>query len=590
MNRIKQDQRFTVVIGNPPYSAVSSNLTDAARSLVDPYRVFDGERIVERGALQFEKNINDDYVKFFRFAEAQVESHLGVVGFISNNGYLEAPTLRGMRQHLASTFDSITVIDLHGDLDRRERALDGSTDDNVFDIKRGVAVALLRRTSTTTKKSSVKRADILGDRGHKYTWLDSHIVDPGTGVLVQAPGPQFLFLEQDQGIGSEYFSGVAVDDLFIVSSSGFESGRDELLLDFTEKELVEKVAFFSTAPPNEVRERFSVERAWGQSLFERRKSMTLTGESPAKITPILMYPYDWRYCFYRKDLLKTNSWSAGQHLRKGHNAALMCMRQVVLDEPFTHVGVSPSIVNNRAFASQKGKVAYFPLMNYPETSDELFAGGGGVANLCGAAVSRLLIGEGAADRDPWRILHLLVAQFFSNTYRQRYREFLMRGYPRAFKPSSWSLEEALVGLGAELVDLQLMKSSKLGCHITTLVGSGNIQVEKPFYSENTVWIDKAKTRGFKGVPEEVWNFHIGGYQVCEKWLKDRKGRTLSEEDISHYQKIVVAIRRDHPHHGRDRRGHRAARRLARGVSGTGGGSCSGTTQDGRGIEEAPLRR
>ena len=133
------------------------------------------------------------------------------------------------------------------------------------------------------------------------------------------------------------------------------------------------------------------------------------------------------------------------------------------------------------------------------------------------------------------------AVFHSPTYRTRYAEFLKIDFPRLPLTSSLDLFCSLAKLGAELVALHLMESPKLEKHITQWIGGKNPEVEKVTYSDGTVWIDKDKAEGFRGVPEPVWNFHIGGYQVCQKWLKDRKGRRLSKEDIEHYQRIVVAL-------------------------------------------------
>jgi predicted helicase len=121
VNAIKAGQCFTVVIGNPPYSGISANLADDIRRIIDPYRFVDGVRIKEKSALQFEKNLNDDYVKFFRFAEMQLEGEIGVLGLITNNGFQASATLRGMRNRLLQTFDVRWLVDLHGDADMRER-------------------------------------------------------------------------------------------------------------------------------------------------------------------------------------------------------------------------------------------------------------------------------------------------------------------------------------------------------------------------------------------------------------------------------------------------------------------------------------
>lgn len=139
------------------------------------------------------------------------------------------------------------------------------------------------------------------------------------------------------------------------------------------------------------------------------------------------------------------------------------------------------------------------------------------------------------------IFHYAYAVFHSPTYRSRYAEFLKIDFPRLPLTSSLDLFRALARLGSELVALHLMESPTLDQPRTEFIGGRNPEVEKIFWSRQTVWIDKAQTTGFKGVPEAVWNFHIGGHQVCEKWLKDRKGRTLSKDDIEHYHRIVAAL-------------------------------------------------
>lgn len=152
---------------------------------------------------------------------------------------------------------------------------------------------------------------------------------------------------------------------------------------------------------------------------------------------------------------------------------------------------------------------------------------------------------------PENVFHYIYAIFHSPTYRKRYAEFLKIDFPRLPLTSSLDLFRALSKLGGELVALHLMESPKLDKHITKWIGGENPEVKRVAWCDETVWIDaparrkdmpqKPGTSGFCGVPEAVWNFYIGGYQVCEKWLKDRKGRTLSEDDITHYHRIVVAL-------------------------------------------------
>tara|TARA_Y100000031_G_C8116049_1_gene335928 strand:- start:184 stop:849 length:666 start_codon:yes stop_codon:yes gene_type:complete len=158
--------------------------------------------------------------------------------------------------------------------------------------------------------------------------------------------------------------------------------------------------------------------------------------------------------------------------------------------------------------------------------------------------------ETDADPHSLSLFYFVYSVLFAPGYRRRYSDFLETEFPRIPLPRESRLTNELVALGGELVALHLMESSRLERSITAILGGDAFLVEKVAYSDETVWIDKAKSRGFKGVPEEVWNFHIGGYQVCEKWLKDRQakggknprpGRVLTDEDIEHYQKIVVAL-------------------------------------------------
>ena len=166
----KRSVRFTVVLGNPPYSGRSWNLTPELRRLVEPYRYVAGRKIQEKGALQLEKSIQEDYIKFFRLAQTCVDrAGVGLVGLVTSHGFLDNPTLRGMRYSLIHSFDHIQVLDLHGNVSRREQAPDGSHDDNVFDIKKtGAAVTIMTRSRTTSGPSVVRVGDLWGSRAHKY--------------------------------------------------------------------------------------------------------------------------------------------------------------------------------------------------------------------------------------------------------------------------------------------------------------------------------------------------------------------------------------------------------------------------------------
>ncbi len=566
---VKRKQGFTVVLGNPPYSGLSANMLPAMRALIDPYRVVDGQTIKEKGALQFEKNLNDDYVKFLRFAESHVERTVGVVSLITNNAYLESATLRGLRSHLLDTFSSLRFLDLHGDSDKRETTSIGRPDENVFDIKHGVAIAtLVRRIAPTlenARKGTVFRWDLKDSRENKYRWLLQYGPTTIRWTELSPRGERYLFKVEDTVLAREYESFASLANLLEVNSTGFESGRDEILTAFSKDELRSQLHAFCSEPAEAVRGAFNVAEAWGAVLFAARKGIENDPAYETRFQKFLFGPFDIRWCFYRKDLLKTNSFSAGKHLGYGRNIALILMRQVSLDSGFTHVGLSKLIVNNRCFYSTKGKVSYFPIFLYSGESDlirregellgsnlrtsEMVAWGRSLGLKWDSGAPGTISSKGAltamdATRYVFAVLH-------SPLYRIRYEEFLKIDFPRVPIPSNLRLFRDLGRLGGELAELYLLESPRLDQHSSTYVGPKNPTVERVYWSADTVWLDapitkrgqpgSAGTIGFRAVPEDVWNFRVGGYRVCEKWLKDRKGRKLSKDDIDHYQKIVVAL-------------------------------------------------
>jgi predicted helicase len=215
VNEIKRHKRFTVVIGNPPYSKISSNLTPEMRATVERYRYLNGEKIKERGALQFEINLQDDYVKFFRLCEGKISaSNVGVLGLITNNGYLSTPTLRGMRDSLLETFSSMWVLDLHGHVAKGEIGPEGAQEENVFDIVQGVSVLLADRTQPKTGDGAVLHAECYGSRARKYSFLQSHDRTSTTFAAIAPSPPFYLFVPHDADLTLEWKQYVGLAELF----------------------------------------------------------------------------------------------------------------------------------------------------------------------------------------------------------------------------------------------------------------------------------------------------------------------------------------------------------------------------------------
>ena len=243
-----------------------------------------------------------------------------------------------------------------------------------------------------------------------------------------------------------------------------------------------------------------------------------------------------------------------RHMVDGRNIGLIFNRQIVGDS-ISHFLVSRDLICHGTFyLGNKGQDYLAPL--YLHHDDLLSSHGGESADVFTAVFKAALyadLGNASTKLTPENVLHYIYAVFHSPTYRTRYAEFLKIDFPRLPLTGSLELFRELARLGGELIALHLMESPKLDKIITTYTGPTKPEVGRVVWSQDTVWLDAPAARrnqpaqsgtvGFCGVPEDVWNFHIGGYQVCHKWLDDRRkaGRKLSKDDIAHYQKIVVAL-------------------------------------------------
>jgi predicted helicase len=547
VNSVKRTRQFTVVIGNPPYSARSYNLTPEARALVEPYKYIEGKRLIEKGALQLEKNLNDDYVKFIRFAQVKTSGIPAVVGLITNHSFLENPTLRGMRWSLLKQFSLLRLLDLGGNVARKDKF----RDENVFDISQGVAISIFA-SPPTNEHTSCRVARLKGTRSEKYVQLTSQVSFIEYASDASPVAPFYLFRAEDIERRREYSHGLSLTDLFPTNSTGVKTHRDEFCIDLDADHLRERIRdlVLRRLSDEEIRKRYQLLDTHGWNLIKCRKRMREDKNWESAFARILYRPFDVRFIYFSSNVIELPRMEVSRHFLKHKNIGLIFMRQVASDEPYSHFMVTRAPVDNRAFYSNRGTMSFAPLYLDDQSFEAgLFAGHKSeraTANLNPECVKRIVSSFDSGCRIPENdlpehILNYAYGVFHSQGYRVRYSEFLKIDFPRLPVTSDVELFNQLTRLGSELVTLHLMETPKLNNHITERIGRKSPEVEKVAFSDQTVWIDKSKTCGFVGVPEAVWNFHVGGYQVCEKWLKDRKGRKLTTDDIEHYQKIVVAL-------------------------------------------------
>jgi len=555
VNEVKWYKRFTVIIGNPPYAIHSANLTQSARAIVDRYRLCAGQPIRERGALQFEKNLQNDYVKFVRFAEALVTtSGLGVVGFITSHAYLSNRTLRGMRESLTKTFSRLQILNLHGNSASGEASSLAEGDKNVFDITEGVSISLLAK-GFSRPESQNGYADLAGTREAKYAWLTERVVSTSEWKPFSPAYPNLLFRPSGNS-DIEFNTGFALDVIFPQRSAGVITARDEFAIDEDRLALITRAEAFAKSQLSgaDLRAKFNIndKKGWDVNLAQAqaRQAMPLSKH----VLPYHYRPFDSRFIAYNRGIVWGMAYPTLRHTLRGDNYVLIGMQQYQYDVPeYCYIFISRGLTDSRMFVSKTGVASLFPLyLSTPD--DESTLCDDRPANVNGDFIHAITettgltwasqgVGElvPGGTVGPEATLGYIYALLHSPEYRTRFAEPLRSNYPRVFMPSTLEFFAQLSALGRELIAVHLLSSPTLSKPSTRFVGDVPAEIEKATYARETVWLDKAQSTGFAGVPEAVWNFHIGGYQVCEKWLKDRKGRTLSKDDITHYHKIVVAL-------------------------------------------------
>jgi hypothetical protein len=563
VNDVKRDLRFTVVIGNPPYAIHSGNLSPSARAIVDRYRHSGGDAIRERGALQFEKNLQNDYVKFVRLAELIVSESRGVVGYVTSHAFLTNRTLRGMRESLQETFSLLRFLNLHGNAASGEAAAFAKIDQNVFEITEGVAISLMVKAPIARADSDISYSDLVGLRSDKYEWLTRNSVVTTEWVPVMVSAPNRVF-KPTGGAQAEFESGVPLEEIFEQRSAGVITARDGFATDESRETLIRRVEKFASSDLSgaQLREAFRIKDKKGWDVDRAQRQVREQGPLRECVHPYLYRPFDSRYIAYSRGIVWGMAYPTLRHTLDGDNLVLIAMQQYQYDVPeYCYTFVSRGLTDSRIFVSKTGVATLLPLYLNPAEGANL--GMPRTSNIARPFLTSLNVGLESAERPdasgparvadatPEAAFNYIYALLHSSSYRSRFAEQLKSSFPRVFLPAGRALFRSLARLGGELVAVHLSESPTLGRFITNYVGPDDPEVGRVGWSDDAVWLDagaskkgqaaKPGTIGIRGVPEDVWQFHIGGYQVCHKWLKDRKGRTLSHDDIAHYQRIIEAV-------------------------------------------------
>jgi len=543
--KVKKEQPVLVVLGNPPYSGISANINEWTEQLLkedidgaQSYYKVDGQPLGEKKLW-----LQDDYVKFLRFAQWKIQtSGYGIVGMITNHSYLDNPTFRGMRQSLMKTFDEIYILDLHGNSMKKETTPDGGKDENVFDIRQGVAIALFIK-NRKSKEPKVFHLDKYGLREEKYNWLDQTHFDKNNYLEIKPASPWYFFIPRNTSQIQQYLEWKRIDQIFTVNVTGIVTARDNLAIDFERHSLKNKIMMFRNKdlPDEIVREGLKLKDNYQWKLTEQRKQFQNVNDWEKYFTTILYRPFDIRYIYYQDNIVFRTRREVMRHMRE-ENIALCFMRQFSGNIPYSHFLVTEYMVDNRTFFSSKGIIQQAPLYIYPDKNkNDLFNQHQTEKepNIPQPLLEKL---GSVYDQEPTPedILSYIYGVFYSNIYRETYAEFLKIDFPRVPFTANYKLFKKLGASGKELIDLHLLKSPALNSPVAKYQGSSdNDRIDKVTYQEGEQRIYINKDKYFEGITPEVWHYQIGGYQVLYKYLKDRKGRNMDDSPL--YCRIITVL-------------------------------------------------
>ncbi|WP_283803352.1 type ISP restriction/modification enzyme [Campylobacter jejuni] len=536
--KIKEEQ-ILIITGNPPYSGASSNkglyedeikisyglepskanLNDEQKKWISSYLKEKSKQntstfkaIYEKHKLENEKNpkvMLDDYVKFMRFAQSKIDSQeSGIFAFISNNSFLDNPTFRGMRYSLMQSFDKIYILNLHGDTRKKEKAPDGSKDDNVFDIMQGVSINIFIKQNSKAKNTKIYYHDLYGKRKDKYEFLYENDLNSIKWTLVKNNEPFYLFLPQNNDLLEEYNKGISVKDIFMLSSVGIASSKDAILISTNNKKLEQQVYNF-------------------YNEFDKKY-----------IKEIAYKPFDTQKIYYDIKKVERPRIDIMEHFLGYENIGLIYDRGTNLKE-ISNLFISSKVIDKHLV----GANSYVsPLYLYPTTRSKKFLKkenpNFNEENFTSKIENfkesfRTFIDELYKEKfSPEDILGYIYAVLFHKIYREKYLDFLKIDFPKIPFTKDKNTFKNLSKLGLKLINLHLLKNDELDFNVGEAlfkdIKNKNFKIQKIKYNKDTKELFINESLYFTKVSLEIYEFKIGGYAVLDKYLKSHK-----EEDIDH---------------------------------------------------------
>jgi len=534
--KVKKEQPILVIMGNPPYSVSSVNKS----------KFIEKEMAVYKEDVRDERNIqplSDDYIKFIRFAHWKIDqSGKGVIGMITNNSYLSGLIHRGMRKKLLKSFNEIYILNLHGNARIGEKCPDESKDENVFDIMQGVSIALFIKNKEQEAPGKVYYQDVYGLRKNKYDFLDNNDSKTIKWKELKLSEPYYFFVEKDFELEGDYKKYLSVKSIFTEYNAGIATGKDNVLVDFDKQSLARKLSAKDKEMFLLLMKTYGVKENLITKWYEELKEQDVKRQ----IKTYDYRPFDKRFTIYNKNVLQRARKSIMDHMLQD-NIGIILTKQLA-KIPFEHCFVSLDIGDRCLISLRTKELGYFfPLYLYHKINEinlfnNLEKTGERKSNI-NYKLFKILLDTYKNEPSSEEIFYYIYAILCSNIYREKYAEFLKIDFPRIPFTKNYNLFKEMAEFGGRLVDLHLLKSTELDPPLCKFQGQGDNRVEEIKYDEKEKRVYFNEKQYFEGIPQDIWQYQIGSYQVCRKWLKDRKGRCLSLEDIKHYCRMVTALQK-----------------------------------------------
>ena len=519
-NAVKRDIPIMCVIGNPPYKYSSENNNPWISAKMADYKVGVHDRKI---------NLNDDYMKFIRFAEdCIVRNSYGVVAMITNNSFLDGITQRGMRSHLINTFDRIDVYNLHGDIRTQQP---DTSDQNVFDITQGVAITIFVKNRKSSGIADVRYLDLIGRRNLKYEALFKFDDLKNSLTAIVPETPYFFFVPKTFDKSIKTFS---LDDLFKVKSSGIQTKNDAVAISWSSDERDVVLSNFRKLKLEELEKLYPPMQVWNT---ENARRDIVSGGFERRT--ILYRPFDKRFTALTQrsnGFLGRPRYDVMQHISEGDISLVINKKHV--GDYFSHVFVADTIAAHGVnYLGNKGQDYICPIyISQGEVDGERQVN---FNPQLWAKLQETVLDEDHGVPDELSIFDYIYGILHSPHYREKFAETLKIGFPDIPWPSSSKAFWNVVEKGRHLRRLHLMEPEVVGNAPFPFKGEGDAVVEKQRLEGGKVWINDRQH--FDRVPKIAWEFYVGGYKPAQKWLKDRKGRQLSFDDIMHYQGIIKVL-------------------------------------------------